>query len=113
MLNASVTLEETINALFGMGDYKSSRPDEFHPIFFKNQWSIVENSIHNLILECFNNPTKIKELKHTLIILILKCNNPTKVNPLRPIALFNVSYKIISKILKKEYHVLRGLLTLK
>lgn len=94
-----MTLEETRKALFSMSSYKSPGPDGFHPIFFKRQWHSIGRSVFNLIAECFANPSKIRDLNQTLITLIPNCDDPSRVSQLRPIALCNVSYKIISKII--------------
>ena len=40
-----------------------------------------------------------KIINHTFIALIPKVNNPEKVSNFRPISLYNVIYKIISKVI--------------
>ncbi len=47
----------------------------------------------------FHSGFMLKSLNHTFITLIPKVPNPEKVTQFRPIALCNVTYKIISKIL--------------
>jgi hypothetical protein len=101
-LGSTVTSHEVRRALFSMKSYKSPGPDGFHPIFFKNQWDIVGNSIVKFVSECFVNPNKIKEVNHTLITLIPKCQEPAKVTQLRPIALRNVIYKIVTKVVAQR-----------
>lgn len=99
-LTKEVSLDETKRALFSMGNYKSPGPDGYHPVFFKSQWEILGNSIFQLMSDCFLDPSKIKKkINQTGFTLIPKCDDPSKVKQLRPIALYNVSYKIISKII--------------
>ena len=43
-----------------------------------------------------------KEVNSSLIVLIPKLSNPTFVNHYRPISLYNVVYKIISKLLVEK-----------
>lgn len=99
ILEKEVTIEETKKALFSKGSYKSPGPDGYHPIFFKRQWYSIGNSIYRLVTDCFAKPSNIRELNQTLLTLIPKCDDPSRVAHLRPIALCNVSYKIVSKVI--------------
>jgi hypothetical protein len=45
----------------------------------------------------------LKEFNHTNISLIPRIDNPSQVNPFRPIILTNFNYKIISKILSNRF----------
>lgn len=87
ILEASVTLEEVKRALFSMTSYKSPGPDGFHPLFFKSQWEKLGSSILKMVTNCFTNPLNIGLLNKTVITLIPKCEDPSKVSQLRPIAL--------------------------
>lgn len=98
LLETPVTLEETRLALFSMKNFKSPGPDGFHPIFFKSQW----DSFYKLVSDCFTDPSKIGNMNKTLLTLIPKKTEVSQVNHLRPIALCNVSYKIITKILSQR-----------
>lgn len=52
-----------------------------------------------LLKSFFHTGELLKEFNATLIILVPKCLQPTKVTEYRPISCCNVAYKIISKIL--------------
>lgn len=45
-----------------MKNYKSPDPYGFHPLFFENQWDIVGKSIHKMVVNCFNDPSKIEDI---------------------------------------------------
>lgn len=68
-------------------------------MFFKAKWELLGPSIHEFIIQVFSIPNKIGDINHTLLTLIPKVHEPTKPSDFRPIALCNVIYKIITKIL--------------
>lgn len=91
--------EEIKVAMFSMGDDKSPRPDGFSASFFKAAWSIIGNDVIRATKEFFVIGNLLKELNHTVIVLIPKVKSPTQVNDYRPISLCNVLFKCITKIL--------------
>lgn len=99
VLASLVTLEEVKHALFSMENYKAPRSDGLHPLFFKSQWDVVGPSMFNFVQHVFTSPTAIGDINHTLLTLIPKVNEPSKPSDFRPIALCNVIYKIVTKIL--------------
>ncbi|GKC06324.1 reverse transcriptase domain, reverse transcriptase zinc-binding domain protein [Tanacetum coccineum] len=86
-----------ISALVGCD--KSSRPDGYTAAFFKGAWKIVGSDVVNAVKEFFVNGKLLKELNHTVIALIPKIQNPTRINDFRPISCCNVLFKCISKII--------------
>lgn len=62
VLNNSVTLKETRQAVFSMGSYKSPGPDGYHPIFFKSQWDIVGPSAFEFVQKVFTIPSHIRQV---------------------------------------------------
>lgn len=49
MLEAEVTVEETMRALNRMGSYKIPGPDGYQPIFFKSSWSITGVAVFSFV----------------------------------------------------------------
>ncbi|GJY89249.1 hypothetical protein Tco_0503877 [Tanacetum coccineum] len=95
----NVTAQEVKEAFFSIGDDKSPGPDGYTAAFFKEAWNVVANDVTNAICEFFRNGTLLKELNHTIIALIPKVKNPTRVVDYRPISCCNVLFKCISKII--------------
>lgn len=59
-------------------------------------------SLHDFVLQCFNDLTRIHEVNETLLTLIPKCIDLVRVSSFRPIALCNVVYKVVTKILVQK-----------
>nr|GEU50636.1 hypothetical protein [Tanacetum cinerariifolium] len=74
-------------------------PDGFTVAFFKDTWDIIGVDVIKPVKEFFINGRLLKELNHTIIALIPKVNNPTRVTDYRPILCCNVLFKCISKII--------------
>lgn len=53
-----------------MQNLKVPGSDKYHPLFFKSQWHVVGNSIHDFVLNCFENPPLMHEVNKNLITLI-------------------------------------------
>ena len=51
------------------------------------------------VLDFLNSGNMIPEINYTHIVLIPKVKSPGKISNFRPISLFNVIYKIISKVM--------------
>nr|KYP44138.1 Putative ribonuclease H protein At1g65750 family [Cajanus cajan] len=78
---------------------KAPGPDGFNPGFYKRFWEVCGEDILsscNSWLEAGVLPPHIND---AVIALIPKCPNPSNMKELRPIALCNVIYKILSKAL--------------
>ena len=69
------------------------------PIFYQTFWDSIGTDVSSAVLSCLNSGSILKSINHTYISLIPKKQNPTKVTDFRPISLYNVIYKILSKIL--------------
>ena len=98
-LNMEFTFEETRFALFTMGNYKSPGPDGFHPAFFKSQWEIIGKLIFGFIVHVRHNSTNITSVNQALLTLVPKTSDASSISQFRPIALCNVIYRILTKMI--------------
>lgn len=98
-LGADVTLLEMKNALFDMGPQKALGEDGYPAIFYQNCWEVISPIVLSFINEVWDNPESVRYVNNTLIVLINKVDKPELATQFRPIALCNVTYKIITKII--------------
>lgn len=94
-----VTEDEIKEVIFSIEATKAPGPDGFTGAFYQAFWSDIKDNIIEEVRGFFEQDNFDKEVNHTNIFLIPKIANPRKMTDFRPIALCNVSYKIISKIL--------------
>lgn len=95
-------MEETKRALFSMQNLKAPGPNGFHLLSFKSQWEVVGHSILDFVRRCFADPRNIQGVNHTLLSLIPRCDDPVYVSQFRPIALCNVIYKVVAKVITQR-----------
>jgi len=98
-LNKPVTKEEVNEVIKDMQNSKSPRPDGFNVDFFKACWNIVKQDILNVVEDSRRSRTILKSLNTSFISVIPKQYLTLTADKYRPIALCNVVYKIISKVL--------------
>lgn len=63
---------------------------------------MVSPSIFQFVIHVFEDPSKIGDINQTFLTLIPKVSEPTKPSDFRPIALCNVIYKIVTKVLSNH-----------
>ncbi|XP_060957672.1 uncharacterized protein LOC133029200 [Cannabis sativa] len=90
---------EIKNAVWSLHPLKSPGPDGFSGIFYRKYWNIVGGDFCDMVQEFFVSGRFVKELNHTFICLIPKCDNPSSFDQFRPISLCNFGYKVITRIL--------------
>ena len=86
-------------ALNQMTPLKALGLDGMPPIFYQHYWKKIGDEVTEAVLFCLNTSKIPSGLNHTYLTLIPKVKCPVKVVDFRPIALCNVLYKIISKVL--------------
>eukprot|EP00253_Pinus_taeda_P007867 PITA_07867 len=96
-LNRLVIEEEVSEVIKEMQNGKAPSPDGFNVDFFKSCWNIVKLDILNIVEDSRLNKNILKVLNTSFISLIPKQDNAQTLDRLRPIALCNVAYMIISK----------------
>jgi hypothetical protein len=67
--------------------------------FFKACWDVVKHDIYGIVEDSRCSSSILKALNSTFITLIPKENEARTPDRFRPIALCNVVYKIISKVI--------------
>ena len=91
--------EEVWRALKQMHPTKSSSSDGMSPIFFQKYWDIVGPHVVDCVLQTPRTGIMPNGLNDTYICLIPKVNYPQKITEFQPISLYNVIYKLVSKVL--------------
>ncbi|XP_009107743.1 uncharacterized protein LOC103833410 [Brassica rapa] len=114
--NATLTsipsAKEIKKALFAIHPDKAPGPDGFSASFFQANWDAVGPAIVAEVREFFITGSMPARINRTHMRLILKGQNAIKVADFRPIALCNVYYKIISKLLSLRLRpVLSGIIS--
>jgi hypothetical protein len=67
--------------------------------FYKTNWSIIKEDLHDILNEMYIKNTVTAQQKHGLIVCLSKYEGAQKPTDFRPITLLNVDYKILAKIL--------------
>jgi hypothetical protein len=98
-LTAPFTKAEFRAATFSMHPDKCSGPDGYSPGFYQQFWNICGDDIFKECCEWLDTGQFPPDLNFTNIALIPKGSSQVSMKDWRPIALCNVLYKIISKVL--------------
>ncbi|XP_057868067.2 uncharacterized protein LOC131075253 [Cryptomeria japonica] len=97
-----VTLCEVEEVVFGMNKGKAPGPDGFPVEFFQEFWDIVKQDLLEVVCESLHSKQMLRALNATFLVLIPKKEGADKLDLFRPIALCNVAYKIITKLMAER-----------
>ncbi|KAF3778853.1 Transposon TX1 uncharacterized protein [Nymphaea thermarum] len=93
------TLDEVKRVVFSMDGNSAPGLDGFPTSFYQQHWSVVGHDLLQVINSFLSTGRLVKKVNRNYIALIPKKEGLCRVDDLRPIALCNVLYKIISKFL--------------
>jgi hypothetical protein len=94
--------EELLEVLKGFSKDKSPGPDGWTVEFFLHFFDLVGKDLLDAVEESRQCGEVIRSLNSTFIALIPKVNSPSSFGDFRPIALCNLCYKIIAKIIARR-----------
>eukprot|EP00253_Pinus_taeda_P019748 PITA_19748 len=112
VLCREISLEEVEEAIRSMPNDKAPGPDGFTINFYKVCWSIVKQEVWEVVEDSRRSGTFLKSLNSTFLALIPKVEEAKTPDQFRPIALCNVIYKIISKVIaNRQKTILPGIIS--
>ncbi|KAL5579315.1 hypothetical protein UlMin_011757 [Ulmus minor] len=98
-LEQAFEAEDVRTSVFQMAPTKSPGADGMLAIFYQKFWPTIGEEITAACLGFTNGGHPLGSINETIITLLPKIKNPTRISEFQPISLCNVLYKIISKML--------------
>lgn len=97
-LNNHPTEEEISKVVFSFHPDKAPSPSRFLANFYKHFWNVIKIYLRRMIGFSLKHISIRGGIIYSFLVLIPKESNPSYLDRFRPISLYNVSYKILSKI---------------
>ena len=97
-----IVLQELEKVVFGMKKGKAPGPSGFPIEFFQEFWEIIKFDLLEVVQESYQNKQMLKSLNATFLALIPNIDGANRLDQFRPIALCNVTYKIITKLIAER-----------
>lgn len=94
-----ISMEEVEEAVHDMPNDKAPGPDGFTINFYKSCWQTIKTEVWEVVEDSRRSGSILKGLNSTFLALIPKEEEARTPEKFRPIALCNVIYKIISKVI--------------
>lgn len=99
MLTGEIEYEEFSDAVKGMHPDKASGPDGLNPAFFQHFWKVLGKEVYQSCKAWLQECKFPATVNDTMLVLVPKKESVEDPKDLRPIALCNVLYKVIAKVL--------------
>ena len=97
-LVAPFTEKEIRDAIFDMDHNKAPGPDGFPAEFYQQFWDIIKGDLMQMFHDLHNGDLPLFSLNFSVIMLLPKTQEASKIQQYRPICLLNVSFKIFTKV---------------
>ena len=91
--------KEVREAIFQMKYNKAPGPDGFPAEFYQVFWSIIKDDLIAMFRDFHNEDLRLFSLNFGIVTLIPKLNEVKKIQQYGPICMFNVSFKIFTKVI--------------
>ncbi|XP_058217387.1 uncharacterized protein LOC131328462 [Rhododendron vialii] len=101
---------EIKETFWSLNPAKAPGPDGYNAGFFRKAWSVIGNEITSAVQNFFRSRQLLTKANFTIVALVPKVQNPSKVGDFRPISCCNTIYKCISRILAKRLQSVLSLL---